>query len=177
MDCGRARELVEDELDGALAPIDARALEEHLASCPTCARERALLAEIDAALSEAPIESAPRWLPMAVAREIARESAVERRVEPIAVGVAAAVGVASAAVAIVRAAAPSVAGPLGNAASRVIKGLGSFMESLMTTPGVPTAWSENPGIAGFAWGLAIGLVAFLAVSVYRFSRQPSLEWR
>jgi hypothetical protein len=51
------------------------------------------------------------------------------------------------------------------------------MESLMTMPGVPTAWSEHPGIAGFAWGLAIALVAFLAVSVYRFSRQLSPEWR
>lgn len=173
MDCRRVRELLEDELDGALAPDDARALEEHTAACPACAREREILAEIDTALSQAPLENAPRWLPMAVAREIARESVVERRVEPVAVGIASAVGAVSAVVVIVRAA----GGPLGQVVSRAVTGLGSFMESLMTMPGVPTAWSENPGIVGSAWGLAIALFAFLAVSLYRYSRQLSLEWR
>ena len=177
MDCRRVRELLEDELDGALAPVDARALEKHIAACPACAREREVLAEVDAALCEAPLESAPRWLPMAVAREIARESAVQSRVEPVGVAVAAGVAFASTAVAIVRSAGQAAADPLGETASRAVSGLGSFMESLMTMPGIPTAWSENPGIAGFAWGLSIAVVAFLAVSLYRFSRQPSLEWR
>lgn len=177
MDCRRARELIEDELDGALDPAGARALEEHVAACPACARERALVAEIDAVLSEAPPESAPRWLPLAVAREIARESVVETRVEPLAIGAAAGAVFASTVVLIVRSAGQAAAGPLGQAASRAAAGLRSFMESLMTVPGIPTAWSEDPGIAGFAWGLAIALVAFIAVSVYRFSRQPSLGWR
>ncbi len=177
MDCRRVRELLEDEIDGALAADDARVLDEHIAACPGCAREREALAEIDAALSDAPIEAAPRWLPMAVAREIARESAVRRRVEPIAVGIAAGVASVSTVVAIVRSAGPAAAGPLGDAASRVAIGLRSLMESLMTMPGVPTAWSEHPGIAGFVWGLAIAAVAFVAVSAFRFSREISLEWR
>jgi len=177
MDCGRVRELLEDELDGAIAPDDARCLEQHVAACPACARERKLLMEIDAALSETPLESAPRWLPMAVGREIAREAVVERRVEPVAVGIAAAVGVVSTVVAIVRATGQVAAEPLGNVGSRFVTGLTSFMESLMTMPGVPTAWSEDPGIAGFVWGLAIVLFAFAAVSLFRFSRQLSVEWR
>jgi anti-sigma factor RsiW len=177
MDCARVRELLEDALDGPLAPDDARAVEEHVTACPACARERGILAEIDAALSEAPLPSAPRWLPMAVAREIARESVVERRVAPIAIGIAAAAGAVSTVVAIIRATGPAASGPVARAASQAAQGLGSFMESLMTMPGVPTAWSENPGILGFGWGLSIALVAFLAVSVYRFSRQLSPEWR
>jgi anti-sigma factor RsiW len=173
MDCMRARELLEDELDGALAPDEARALEEHVAACPACARERALLAEVDAVLSETPVGSAPRWLPMAVARAIARESVVERRVEPLVVGIASAAGAVSTVIAIVRAA----GGPLGEVAARAGARAGSFMESLMTMPGVPTAWSENPGIAGFVWGLAIASFALVAVSLYRYSRQLSIEWR
>jgi anti-sigma factor RsiW len=177
MDCGRVRELLEDELDGALSPDDALALEEHIHACPACARERRILTEIDAALMEAPRPSAPRWLPKAVAGELARESVVERRVEPIAIGVVVAAGVASTIVAVVRAAGPGAAGPLERTTSHAAQGLGSFMESLMTMPGVPTSWSENPGIVGFGWGLSIALVAFLAVSVYRFSHKLSPEWR
>ncbi len=177
MDCRRVRELLEDEIDGALGPDDARVLDEHVAACPACAREREALAEIDAALCDAPIGAAPRWLPMAVAREIARESAVRRRVEPIAVGIAAGVAFVSTVVAIVRSAGPVAAGPLGETASRVVTSLSSFVEALMTMPGVPTAWSEHPGIAGFVWGLAIASVAFLAVSAFRFSREMSPEWR
>jgi anti-sigma factor RsiW len=177
MDCGRVRELLEDGLDGALAPEDALAVEEHTRVCPACARERRILAAIDAALSDAPRTAAPRWLPMAVAREIARESVVERRVEPVAIGIAAAAGVASTIVAVVRATGAGAAGPLERAASHAVQGMGSFVESLMTMPGVPTAWSENPGIVGFGWGLSIALVAFIVVSVYRFSRQLSPEWR
>lgn len=177
MDCRRVRELLEDELDGVIAPDDARSLHAHVATCPACAREHALLAEVDAALSEAPVGQAPRWLPMAVLREIERESVVERRVEPIAVGIASAAGVLSTVFAVVRATGPAAAGPLREVTSRAAAGVGSFMETLMTTPGIPTAWSENPGVAGVVWGLAIALFAFLAVSLYRFSHQFSAEWR
>jgi anti-sigma factor RsiW len=173
MDCRRLRELLEDEIDGVIAPADARSLEEHVATCHACARARELLSEIDAALLEAPVERAPRWLPMAVAREIRRESVLKSRVEPIAVGIASAAGVFSTVVAIVRA----TGGQLGDAAARAGSQAGSFMQSLMTMPGVPTAWSESPGIAGFVWGLAIASFALVAVSVYRYSRQLSVEWR
>jgi anti-sigma factor RsiW len=177
MDCRRVRDLIEDELDGVIDPGEARSLEEHVAVCPECARERELLREIDAVLSEAPIKTAPRWLATAVAREIRRESVVEHRVAPIAVGIAAAAGTVSTVIAIVRATGPAASGPLTRTASSAVQGLGSFMESLMTMPGVPTAWSENPGILGFGWGLSIALIAFVAVSLYRFSHQLSAEWR
>jgi predicted anti-sigma-YlaC factor YlaD len=177
MDCRRVRQLLQDELDRPLTPDDARVLRKHTEACPGCAREREALADIDAALSEAPIERAPRWLPSAVAREIAHESAVRRRVEPLAVAIAAAAGAVSTAIAIARAVGSGSAAAVGETATRAATGLGSFMQSLMTMPGVPTAWSEHPGIAGLVWGLAIASVAFLAVSAYRFSRELSLEWR
>ena len=97
--------------------------------------------------------------------------------QPIAVGIASAVGVASTIAVVVRAAGEAASGPLAGFGSRVVTGLSSFMGSLMTMPGVPTAWSEDPGIAGIAWGLAIVLFAFAAVSLYRFSRQLAVEWR
>lgn len=45
LDCAEARDLASDLLDGELSPELERAVDEHVASCPTCpALYRALLA-------------------------------------------------------------------------------------------------------------------------------------
>ncbi len=68
MDCQRAEELLSDHLEGALHPILAGELEQHLASCESCRALRAALAEVVLALRSAADLEAPEGLAERAAR-------------------------------------------------------------------------------------------------------------
>jgi len=59
MDCSAARDLLQEELDGRLAPADAARLAEHVASCAACAKERRDLASLRATFRATPRPVAP----------------------------------------------------------------------------------------------------------------------
>ena len=64
------RELLPARQDGALSPADIAFAEGHLASCPTCAREAALLGEIGTLLRRDPLPLSEIQLP--VGEQLAR---------------------------------------------------------------------------------------------------------
>lgn len=67
MSCTRTREMLDDHVDGALAPDDARAVEAHLAGCAACRAEAEALADLVRGLAELPAEIEP---PAAIRRAI-----------------------------------------------------------------------------------------------------------
>ncbi len=75
MDCERARELLSDYVEEALADADRAAVAAHLDGCPACAAEAAGLAETITLLSALPAEKAPPELLGRVMDGIARETA------------------------------------------------------------------------------------------------------
>lgn len=56
MNCGNALELMNRELDEALTPEEAAALQAHLDACPDCRETRRQLHELDALLQESELE-------------------------------------------------------------------------------------------------------------------------
>ena len=62
-ECRRVRELLPARPDGALSPADTALAEAHLAGCPACAREAALLGEIGALLRRDPLPLSEVQLP------------------------------------------------------------------------------------------------------------------
>jgi hypothetical protein len=78
MDCQRAEELLSDHLEGALHPILAAELEQHLAGCERCRSLRDALAEVVLVLHAATDPEAPAGLAERAARAALRAS---RRVE------------------------------------------------------------------------------------------------
>lgn len=75
LDCARVRELLDDHLDGALAPEAARAVDGHLASCGACRAEANALAALVADLAA---------LPASIDPPAALWQAIERRTRAIA---------------------------------------------------------------------------------------------
>ena len=51
-DCRAFRDLLQDEMDGRIAPADAARLAEHVASCAACAAEKRGLASLRAAFRD-----------------------------------------------------------------------------------------------------------------------------
>ena len=72
IDCGRAEELLSDDLEGTLDPLLRADLNAHLSACPQCRALRATLEEVVDDLRRAPELAAPGGLPERVAAAVAR---------------------------------------------------------------------------------------------------------
>ena len=73
--CTDAVDQIEAYLDGELAPIDRRQLENHLGECSGCARELALARRVTRCLRGLPLLECPDDVIDAVSEELAREAA------------------------------------------------------------------------------------------------------
>ncbi|HET9314325.1 MAG TPA: zf-HC2 domain-containing protein [Vicinamibacteria bacterium] len=92
MDCRRASEALSAWIDGELPETEAAAVASHVGGCDACARRRALLAGIGAAVRERPDERVSATFEDALRRRLAadRGQASRGRVTLIAAGLAAA---------------------------------------------------------------------------------------
>lgn len=177
MDCRTAEDLIQSELDAAIASDSA--LAEHCASCPDCASLREALRSIDAALAATAVDKAPAWLATAVMNEIARPVDA-RRLEPAVVTVGSVLGSVAVVTTLIRTGAlAGVTGPVGRFISVANAWFDSLASAATTSPGVEAVRTFQPGdvAVGVIWALAAVGAAFLAVSALRLSKEFSLDRR
>lgn len=178
MDCSAAKKLINDELDGSISADDARLLDAHVEACPSCARERAVFASIDAVLADQPLSEAPAWFEVSVSREIVRRAEARHRIESVAIPAACGAAAVAAGFGVFRAvnwnAAGSAVRGLADAAGTAVAPLA---EPLAEAPDLATMWSQQPGAVGFVLAFAVVAVVFLGVSTLRVARQLTTEWR
>jgi predicted anti-sigma-YlaC factor YlaD len=180
MDCEEAKRLLEEGQDGLLETPESRRLEEHLAACPACRRERDALAALDAALADALPVQAPPYLAAAVMRKVRAESGARRVAEAAGVAVGTAVALTAAAIAVahgLREAAQIVGEPLGRSVVGAARELGSRVAHYAGTPGLQASWAGSSGAQGVLTGLSIAAVAFLVLTALRLARRHAFEWR
>ena len=177
MDCGRARELMNDALDGITASSDLAPLSDHLEECERCRDEMALALSIDRALVEELPARAPAWLGVAVSRAITRREETQGLIQTALVTA----GIASAAVGTWLAVRATLAGVdlsrVESGAGRLLAPVATKLGALSTlTPGLPTSWSGNPGVFGVGLALAAVSAAFIAITALRSARELVHEW-
>jgi len=177
MDCPRARQLIQLELDGSLGPAEARELAAHLSACADCRSEREALVAIDGALAAEPVLRAPASMREVVMASVLRRAGLRKTAEPLIISGAIIVGAAAAVFGMMKtlgSGAAQRAGGLLDAASRAgTQGFGSVAEKM---PGILSAWAQDPGIAGVIWALAIVVASILAVVALRQARQFKVGW-
>jgi predicted anti-sigma-YlaC factor YlaD len=175
MDCGLVRRLMNDRLDGGISADDDRALETHLAGCPSCGREWALMAALDGVLADEAVEAAPAGFELSVMMAVAQRAAARQRAESV--GVPAACAIASVAVGY------GVHRLVNWEAVRtLVRGLGDAATAPLAEPVAEASvlaqpWLENPAVQGAIIAFAVAATIFLGVSAIRTLRQHSLEWR
>ncbi len=178
MDCESAIRLIQAELDGSLSSDDRVRFEEHLALCPECRAERAVLAAIDGALATEVFERGPAWMAGAVVRGIERRRAVRQVGERVAVGIAAGAGTVAAASGVA-----SIVGPEGFGRAR--QGLVEAFQSVTAAagslipevPGPESLPFSEAGILGVLWALAGAAIILVVIGTLRVTRQLTCEWR
>jgi predicted anti-sigma-YlaC factor YlaD len=177
MDCAKARELMDDALDGTIASSDLALLSDHLGGCERCREEMALARSIDRVLGAEIPARAPAWLGVAVSRAIVRREETLRLVQTSLVTA----GIASAIVGTWLALRTTLAGVdlsgVEGGAGRLFAPVAARLSALSTpTPGLPTSWSGNPGVFGVALALAAVSTAFIAVMALRSAKELVHEW-
>ena len=78
MDCQDTQTQLQEYLDGQLPAAQAAAIQAHLATCEDCARELALLRQVDEALATYPVLEAPQGLAARTMAQVKREPAAVR---------------------------------------------------------------------------------------------------
>ncbi len=178
MECSRLKGLIQDEIDGLIAPSDRRALDEHLASCPRCRAERDAFLVLDRALDETLTVPAPAWMTETVMNRIAHERSARRVAESWAVGVAAATAGTAVVVSVVRLVGPEGLRTFRDAIGRAAEATVGFFSPLAPEmPGLEITSLSEPGILGVLWALAAAGAAVLAISALQAIRELAGEWR
>jgi len=177
MDCAKARELMDDALDGTIASSDLALLSDHLGECERCREEMALSRSIDRALVGELPARAPAWLGVSVSRAIARREETQGLIQTALVTA----GIASAIVGTWLALRTALAGVdlsrVENGVGRMLAPVAAKASVLSTlTPGLPTSWSGNPGVFGVGLALAAASAAFIAVMSLRSAKELVHEW-
>jgi predicted anti-sigma-YlaC factor YlaD len=177
MDCGRAREIMDDALDGSVAPSDSAFLALHLEECGRCRDEMALARSIDRVLVEELPARASARLGDAVSRAITRREETQGLIQTALVTA----GIASAVVGTYLALRATLAGVdlsrVEGGAGRLLAPVATKLGALSTlTPGLPTSWSGNPGVFGVGFALAAVSAAFIAITAVRSARELVHEW-
>jgi predicted anti-sigma-YlaC factor YlaD len=177
MDCAKARELMDDALDGIIASPDLAVLSDHLGECERCRDEMALARSIDRALADELPARAPAWLGVAVSRGIARREEAQGLIQTALVTA----GIASAIAGTWLALRATLAGldisRVESGADRLLAPVAAKLAALSTlTPGLPTSWSSNPGVFGVGFALATVSAAFIAITAMRSAKELVHEW-
>ena len=178
MDCAKARELMDDALDGTVGSSDLALLSDHLRECGRCREEMALARSIDRALAEELPAGAPAWFGVAVSRAITRREETQGLIQTTLVTA----GIASAAVGTWLALRATLAGVdlsrVESGAGRLFAPIAAKLGTLSTmAPGLPTGWSGNPGVFGVGLALAAASAAFITITALRSARELVHEWR
>lgn len=178
MDCDSARRLVELEVEGGLGVEGARALNDHVRGCPSCAALRAELLAIDRILADERLEHAPVGFAAAVMAKVLAGGARRQLPESAVIAIAAAAGLGGAVYGVVRAIGAGAGGSVGRWVAGASDGARSGAASLVSRiPGLDAGLWDNPAAAGVLAALAAAGLVFFVVVLVRFPKQMSVEWR
>lgn len=172
MDCRKAIDLIQNELDCTLGAEDARELASHLEACPDCARVRSELLAIDDALSRVPLNVAPHRVTESILEEVSRRNATHQLAEPLTIGAAVAAGAALTVFGALKATSAGSGGGLWSfvlrARSFAAERLGWFAER---APEVAQG-SDGVGAVDIAvWVAVAALLALVVIGGRRLSRE------